>query len=154
VGDVFEGYEWFEAELRAAVSEFGLENIVRFEGLRANGAAAFADADIALVPSRTEPFGNTAVEAQLCGTPVIVSDRDGLPETVGGGRRGEVIVAEDPIALADAVERLVADWDTALARADTARRECANLFSTIRYHEEVVRVLSEVSGAAGHARHG
>jgi glycosyltransferase involved in cell wall biosynthesis len=152
VGAVFEGYEWFEAQLRRTVAEHGLAEVVRFGGFRADGWTAFTTCDIALVPSRNEPFGNTSVEAQLCGAPVVVTDRQGLPETVDGGRRGEVVPAEDPVALADAVEGMVENWDATLSRATAAQRECVDLFSVERYQEQVRRVLHGLHKATAQAR--
>ena len=40
-----------------------------------------------MLPSLYEGFGLTALEAMACGTPVVVSDRGALPETVGGAAR-------------------------------------------------------------------
>jgi len=141
VGAVFEGYEWFEAKLRQTVEEQNLQKVVEFEGFRNDGWTAFTTCDIALVPSRNESFGNTSVEAQLCGAPVVVTDRQGLPETVDGGRRGAVVPGEDPVALADAVEQMVNDWEATQARAAMAREECLDLFSEARFRTEVRRVV-------------
>ena len=89
------------------------------------------------MPSRNDSFGNTSVEAQLCGAPVIVTDRQGLPETVDGGRRGTVVPGEDPAAIADAVEDMLDHWDQTLARATMARSECLRLFSVDRFGTEL-----------------
>jgi glycosyltransferase involved in cell wall biosynthesis len=45
-------------------------------------------ADIALVPSRYEPFGLIAVEAMSCGLPVIANDTGGLSEIIHHKRTG------------------------------------------------------------------
>lgn len=137
VGAVYEGYEWFEEHLRAEVARHQLGASVIFEGFRPDGWRAFPDCDIALVPSRNDSFGNTSVEAQLCGAPVIVTDRQGLPETVDGGRRGAVVPGEDPAAIADAVEDMLDHWDQTLERATMARSECLRLFSVDRFGTEL-----------------
>jgi glycosyltransferase involved in cell wall biosynthesis len=47
--------------------------------------ATYRAADVLLAPSKGEGFGIPVVEAQACGTPVIVSDYTAQPELVGDG---------------------------------------------------------------------
>jgi hypothetical protein len=143
-GSVFTGYEWFEQRLRRRIAELGLVNAVRLHGFRADVWDAYADADIALVPSRVEPFGNTSVEAQLAGVPVIVTDAQGLPETVAGGRFGTIVAADDPIALAGAISALLADWPAALATAESARAHAAEEFAPQTYRARFVAQFTEL----------
>jgi glycosyltransferase involved in cell wall biosynthesis len=53
----------------------------------------YAATRVLLVPSLVEAASRVAVEAQLNGIPVLASDRDGLPETVGSG--GYILPVED-----------------------------------------------------------
>ena len=69
-------------------------------------AALMAGADAFCMPSLGEGFGLPALEAMACGTVVVVSDRDSLPEVVGDA--GLVVAPE-----ADALE---ASLDAVLAR--------------------------------------
>jgi hypothetical protein len=48
-------------------------------------AALYTTADVLLCPSRGEGFGIPVIEAQACGTPVIVSNWTAQPELVGDG---------------------------------------------------------------------
>lgn len=48
-------------------------------------AALYSDADVLLATSAGEGFGVPVIEAQACGTPVIVSDWTAQPELVGDG---------------------------------------------------------------------
>jgi glycosyltransferase involved in cell wall biosynthesis len=48
-------------------------------------ASIYTGMDVLLQPSRGEGFGIPAVEAQACGTPVIVSNATAQPELVGDG---------------------------------------------------------------------
>jgi len=43
---------------------------------------AYSECDLVVVPSRNEAFGKVAVEAQMSGTPVVVSSRTGLTDTL------------------------------------------------------------------------
>ena len=52
-----------------------------------------------------EPFGLVSIEAQACGSPVVVSAEGGLPETVLEGKTGWS-VARDPAAAALCLDRL------------------------------------------------
>lgn len=46
-------------------------------------AQYYGRAEVALVPSRYEPFGIVALEAVACGCPVVAARTGGLPEAVG-----------------------------------------------------------------------
>src|SRR5262249_38287992 len=69
-----------EHELRRLVSQLNLESRVRFTGHLEGSSKneAFVDASLLVVPSRSEVFAITAVEALLCGTPVLLSSVCGL----------------------------------------------------------------------------
>lgn len=43
---------------------------------------AYALADVYVMPSRSEPFGLTPLEALLCGTPVVISKQSGVSEVL------------------------------------------------------------------------
>lgn len=146
VGSIFPGYEWFEAEIDALIQAGDLAGAVRRNGFQADVRDAYARADVAIVPSRVEPFGNTSVEAQLAGVPVIVTDAQGLPETVSfgaaSGPRGAVVPAGDAEALAAELRKIAENPDAATERARLATAEAAGLFAPQRYRAEIVSVLS------------
>lgn len=77
------------------------------------GAAAFC------LPSLSEGFGLTALEAMACGTPCVVSNRGALPEVVGDAG---VIAEPDPESLADALSRLLDDEPRRRALSHAARK--------------------------------
>ena len=67
---------------------------------------------IALVPSVwSEPFGLVALEAMSAGRPVIASRSGGLIDIVADGETGFLVQPGDPLALQQAIERLLADPD-------------------------------------------
>lgn len=143
VGSIFAGYEWFEESLHTRARDAGIADRVGFAGFQDDVWAAYDEADIALVPSRYEPFGNTSVEAQLAGIPVVVTDAQGLPETVDHGRLGSIVPADDARALANAVEEILADWPAALARAAQAREAAETQFGVKRFREQIAELISQ-----------
>jgi glycosyltransferase involved in cell wall biosynthesis len=67
----------------------------------------YNEAQLVLVPSTYEGFGFPAAEAMSCGAPVIASDGGALPEVLGDA--GIVVPCRDHRALADAINRALAD---------------------------------------------
>jgi glycosyltransferase involved in cell wall biosynthesis len=67
-------------KLEAAAAQLGLRSRVHFCGPLEGKAkwAAYRDADIFVLPSQNENFGNTAAEAVAAGTPVVVTDQCGI----------------------------------------------------------------------------
>ena len=62
----------------------------------------YSAADVFVNPTYEETFGLTTVEAQACGTPVVVYQTDGCPETVAPGN-GRLVPQGDMQALEYAV---------------------------------------------------
>ena len=64
--------------------ELGISDHIKWLGYISQEEAAieWANMDIAIIPSFTESFGVSAIEAEASGTALIVSDIDGLRETV------------------------------------------------------------------------
>lgn len=147
VGGVFPGYEWFEQEVRAQVGRHGLDDRVRWLGVLPDVWDALAAADVVLVPSRVEPFGNAAVEAMLAGRPVVAGDTQGLREIVRPGENGELAAPGDAPALADAIGRVLADRPAAVARAAAARAEAQDRYSPGRYRADVVALARRYAAA-------
>lgn len=138
VGGVFPGYEWFEREVKELAERSGVADRVRWLGVCSDVWAALADADVVLVPSRVEPFGNAAVEGMLADRPVVVGDTQGLREIVRHEDNGMLAAAGDAVSLADAITAVIADWDTARERAARARVEAAERFGARRYREALL----------------
>ena len=74
------------ALLKNKAQQPGLAGRVHFSGALAGDAkwAAYLDADIFVLPSQNENFGNTAAEAVAAGTPVIVTEQCGIAPLLAG----------------------------------------------------------------------
>lgn len=72
--------------------------------------AAYAAADMLVLPSSQETWGLVANEALACGRPVVVSDACGCaPDLAGDGSAGRVFPAGDVPALSRAIESLLGE---------------------------------------------
>jgi len=146
VGSIYPGYEWYEARLRELAAQPGAE--VEFAGFQPGPWRALAEADIALMPSRREPFGLVAVEAMMAGRPLVASAAQGLKEVVADGRTGVLVTPGDPAALADGVRRLLADWPAAVAMAERARQEANRRFAKDRYYRDLRQTVDGLASVA------
>lgn len=132
LGAVFDGYEWFEHDLRAQAESAGVA--VDFAGFHSDVWPFLAEADVLVVPSRVdEPFGNTAVEGILALRPVVASDSSGLREAAGGYDTARLVPADDATAIADALHAIEASWDdvvstVAESRAEALRRHAPDVY--------------------------
>ena len=82
--------------------------IVRFDDSRKVLADLFCEVDLAIMPSRTEGFGTTALEALSAGLPVLVSGNSGLGEALKKVPLGSqsVVDSEDPKDWAREIKRV------------------------------------------------
>ena len=99
-----------ETEYKHLASELGISNLVTWLGFIPSFEAAreWADMDVGIVSSilESESFGVSAVEAQACGTAVVISDIPGLMEATKPGITSVVVPRKDSRKLADAIIEL------------------------------------------------
>lgn len=83
IGD---GPDRLEAEAQAR--NMGIYNDVRFLGKQEHISEILSIADLFLLPSQSESFGLSALEAMACSVPVISTNTGGLPEININGQTG------------------------------------------------------------------
>ena len=152
VGAVFPGYEWFAADLRRQVHDEGLDEHVHFLGFTTDVWPCLDVADVVLVPSRAEPFGNVAVEAALAERPIVASKVQGLKEIVSDGTTGLLTEAGSAPALAAAVSGLLDDWDRARRLAAAAQEQALRRFGRQQYAATLLSLLAEAGRPSRHRR--
>ena len=103
----------FARQARAA----GLAERVRLLGGRDDVRPLYAAADCFILPSRYDPFPNTALEALAMGLPAIVSSRCGAAEIIEPGANGWVCEPDD----APGIARLMQAADAAIREGRMAR---------------------------------
>jgi glycosyltransferase involved in cell wall biosynthesis len=108
---VFVGDGEERASLQSMVDQAALSSRVHFAGSLSRDAVygAMKGFDIAVVPSREEGFGLTALEAMACRVPLVASAVDALQEIVVDGETGVLFKTEDDADLAGMLFALVDD---------------------------------------------
>jgi glycosyltransferase involved in cell wall biosynthesis len=85
-------------------------------------AAAFASADVFVLPSDTETLGFVALEAMSSGCPVVAADAGGIPDLVEHGTSGLLFDPERPEDAVAAVRALLDDPARRRVFAEQARK--------------------------------
>ena len=93
--------------LEDLVSRLGLQDIVRFWGIRSDVPEILKTSDIVVMSSHWEGFGLAAVEGMAAGKPVVATDVPGLAEVVKGA--GILFPHEDEKTLAFVLRQLMED---------------------------------------------
>ena len=100
-------------------------------------------ADLVVLPYRNIEQSGVLYTALAFGRPLILSAVGGFSEIAERGA-ARLVPPEDPEALADAIEELIADRDTAAALAAGADREAANISSWERIAESTVALYRDL----------
>jgi glycosyltransferase involved in cell wall biosynthesis len=137
-----------EQTLEAQVRDLGLEQRVTMLGQRppAEIAALYREHDVLLFPVVwSEPWGLVPLEAMGCGCPVIATGRGGSGEYLRDDDNCLLVPAEDPGAIAAAVERLAESPELRM-RLRAGGTATAPLHTEPVFNEQVERHLTEVVG--------
>lgn len=124
-------------DLRADARRRGVEDRIAFVGFLEDSLlpAAYASADVFVLPSVWEVFGIVLVEAMACGVPAVASDAGGIPEVVADGSTGLLFPRGDARALADRLRTVAEDEPLRKRMAAEARRRAVEVFDWDRIAE-------------------
>lgn len=129
-----------EMNLKAAVAARGLAGSVIFTGRVDDTAPYYSVFDVFALPTKSEAFGISVLEAMAGGVPVVASRIGGVGEIVQNRETGLLVPAGDATALAAGIRTLLSDNRGARKMAAQARSTVAERFSVgkmVRETEEV-----------------
>jgi L-malate glycosyltransferase len=132
-----------------------LEDLARFRGIAANVrfvghvddvAALLASSDLFVLPSRSEAFPNSVLEAMATGLPIVATRVGGIVELVENQRTGVLVPADDPRALGHGILDLIQWRSHAVRLGRAARAEVEARYSWQRMISAFERVYIEQLG--------
>ena len=147
-----------ESEYRALADRLGISGITEWLGFisQEDAAVEWANMDIAVVPSVTdsESFGVSAVEAEACETPVIISDVPGLMEATQPGVTSVVVTRKSAQALADAIVLLYRNPEIRKKMGQAGRKLVMEKFDYTLCFENIEKIFLKLAanqhaGSAG-----
>lgn len=136
-------------ELQDAIERDGLGNAVLLKGFQADVQAVYRQLDVLCFPSHLDAAGRPVFEAAFFGLPSIVAVRDAPPDTIVHDETGLCIDGPDPVALADAIERLVRDPELRRRLGVNARTLAETNFDIARNAHKVLALYRRVLARGG-----
>jgi glycosyltransferase involved in cell wall biosynthesis len=138
-----------EPALRRQAEQLGLRR-VRFLGARppAELARVYAGSHLLVLPSVTEALPSVVSEALFVGRPVVATDVGAVAEQVGDF--GQIVAPRDPVALARAIEGILAGYDGYVSASADASRAAVARYSVgamVDGHERMYARLAEIEPA-------
>jgi len=129
----------------------GMSDRVRFTGPLAGADldAAYAAADVLVLPSRAETYGMVVIEALAHGLPVVAAAVGGVPEALGRGEDGSqpglLVPPGDSAALAATLRGWLGDHGLRRRLRQTALERRATLHGWPAASARISRVLAEAA---------
>jgi glycosyltransferase involved in cell wall biosynthesis len=106
-----------------------------------------AGCSVFVLPSRTEAMGRVLIEAMAMQKPVVASRVDGIPNVVEDGVTGLLFRSEDDADLAEKLERVLSEPDTAAALARAAFRRVWTVHKEEDYVDRLEQLIGRVASA-------
>ncbi|WP_035119379.1 glycosyltransferase family 4 protein [Cohnella panacarvi] len=96
-------------ELEKLSQQLGIYDDTIFYGYMLHPEEMIPFFDVFVLPSRAESFGSVFAEAALCLLALVGTNVGGIAEQIQDGVNGLLVPPEDPVKLADALEKVIND---------------------------------------------
>ncbi|MEW5800175.1 MAG: N-acetyl-alpha-D-glucosaminyl L-malate synthase BshA [Bacteroidota bacterium] len=116
--------------------ELGIHDHVLFMGKQSDLVEILSAADVFLMPSQSESFGLSALEAMACEVPVVSSSVGGLPELIGHNQTGYIAEFGDVERMAKYAIELLSNENKRLMFAKEGRKRAEELFNISKVVDE------------------
>lgn len=143
-GPVPKGNERYHRRVVDLISDLRLGDNVTFEGPVRPVHQAYHAADVVALSSVSEGFPYVAIEAMMCGRPVVATRVGGVGEAVG--TYGRMVEPRDPLRLGNALTELLLDAPLRRGLGAGARERALSLFTLARMHDGYRSLYGELAG--------
>ncbi len=137
-----------DGELKAPAQELlqhaGLQKQAWLPGSHDQVPALMQAMDVFVLPSRNEGISNTILEAMASGLPVVATNVGGNPELVVENETGLLVAADDPAAMAQALQQYAGNADQRSAHGAAGRRRIEQHFMLEHMVEKYLSVYDSL----------
>jgi len=126
------------------LQSWALEGIVEVLGYRDDIAAQYAQAHIVCLPSYREGLPKSLIEAAACGRAVVTTDVAGCRDAIIPNVTGLLVPVRDPVALADAIQKLVDEPELRREMGIAGRRLAEDRFAIKGVVDQHLQIYEEV----------
>ena len=132
------------ATIRHELETAGLEERFTLTGEVFDMPLRYRELDLAVVPSRSEGQSLVVLEAWASGVPVIATRSGGPADMIEDGVNGLLVPPADPLALADALRRLIEDASLRRRLSEAGRQTVEKRFDARESDRAVQGVVDEI----------
>lgn len=139
------GESEYRSELQRQAKELGIQESIVWPGFLSGDLkwSAFAGAELFVLPSYSENFGNAVVEAMAAGLAVVVSDQVAIHPEIAKSAAGDVVPC-DPHRVAASILRLLRDPASRQVMATNGRQLVAREYSQAAVIQKIIAMYNEI----------
>ncbi|MBI3772199.1 MAG: TIGR03088 family PEP-CTERM/XrtA system glycosyltransferase [Gammaproteobacteria bacterium] len=131
-------------KLEQLAAELAVNDRLWITGARDDVPELMRGMDIFVLPSLAEGISNTILEAMATGLPVVATRVGGNPELVSDGNTGCLISADDPVAMATALQAYIESPVLRIKHGQAGRRRVVEEFSMAAMVTRYLAVYDEL----------
>ena len=127
------------------IKNYDMENRVIFTGMISgyDKLSAFVDAEMFVLPSYSENFGMSVIEAMECGTPVVISDKVGISKEVEENNAG-IIVKTNPESIYAGIKNLLDNSSLRRKIAENGKNMVKEYYDIDKVSDKMIKMYEEV----------
>jgi len=134
----------YSKELKSKISEYQLEDCIKFLGSVEDTNSLLEKATIAVLCSKSEGLPVSLLEYGLAGLPVVATNVGQCSEVLGNGQHGILVPPSNPILLAEGIERYLVESDFAMLTGMEFKKHVEQEYGASKFMKEYLELIYSI----------